>query len=148
MAEVWFYHLERSTLEQTLPDLLERTLQRGWRAVVRAREPERVAQLDEMLWTYREDSFLPHGVDHEPNAARQPILLTTAAEAPNAPDALFVVGGAELGDTDSYERCMVVFDGGDEAELAVARAQYRAAKASGATVAYWRQTTRGWEKQG
>jgi DNA polymerase-3 subunit chi len=148
VAEVWFYHLERSSLEQTLPELLEKTLQRGWKAVVRAREPGRVAQLDEWLWTFRDDSFLPHGTDQEPNAARQPILLTAGAENPNAADALFVVDGAELGETEGYARCVVIFDGGDEQQLAAARTQFRAAKASGAAVSYWQQKARGWEKQG
>jgi len=148
MAEVWFYHLERSSLEQALPELLEKTLQRGWKAVVRAREPGRAAQLDEWLWTYRDDSFLPHGADHEPNAARQPILLTTGGENPNGADALFVVDGAELGETEGYQRCVVIFDGGDEQQLATARAQFRAATATGASVSYWQQKGRGWEKQG
>jgi len=147
VAEVWFYHLERSSLEQELPRLLEKTLERGWKAVVRAREPTRLAQLDERLWTYRDDSFLAHGLDQEPNAARQPILLTTTTESANAADALFVVDGAELGETGGYQRCMVIFDGADEAQLAVAREQFRAAKASGAEVSYWQQTARGWEKQ-
>ena len=148
MGEVWFYHLERSSLEQALPELLEKTLQRGWKAVVRAREAGRAAQLDEWLWTYRDDSFLPHGSGHEPNAARQPILLTTGGENPNGADALFVVDGAELGDIEGYARCVVIFDGGDETQLTAARAQFKAAKASGATVSYWKQQARGWEKQG
>ena len=32
-CEVWFYHLEQTGLEQALPELLEKTLQRGWRAI-------------------------------------------------------------------------------------------------------------------
>ena len=148
MAEVWFYHLERSSLEQALPELLEKTLQRGWKAVVRAREPGRAAQLDEWLWTYRDDSFLAHGVDNEPAAARQPILLTTGRENLNGADALFIVDGAELGEMEGYQRCVVIFDGEDETQLAQARAQFRAAKAAGAAVSYWQQKARGWEKQG
>ena len=147
MAEVWFYHLERTGLDQALPELLEKTLQRGWKAIVRAREAERVAHLDAWLWTYRDDSFLPHGPDQEPGAARQPILLTTGFENPNAADALFLVDGAEPGELSGYERCVVIFDGADEGQLARAREQFRAAKASGAAVSYWKQQGRGWEKQ-
>ena len=147
MAEVWFSHLERTGLDQALPELLEKTLQRGWRAVVRARAAERVAHLDAWLWTYRDDSFLAHGPGDEPGAARQPILLTTGFENPNAANALFLVDGAEPGDLSGYERCVVIFDGADETQLATAREQFRAAKASGAAVSYWKQQARGWEKQ-
>jgi DNA polymerase-3 subunit chi len=146
-TEVWFYHLERTGLEQALPELLEKTLQRGWKAVVRAREGARVAHLDAVLWTYRDDSFLAHAPDDEPGAARQPILLTTGFSNENGADALFLVDGAEPGDLAGYERCVVLFDGGDEAQLAVARAQWSAVKATGAPVSYWKQQPRGWERQ-
>jgi len=146
-TEVWFYHLERTGLEQALPELLEKTLQRGWRALVRVREAARLQHLDGWLWTYRDESFLPHAPDDEPNAARQPVLLTTGFENANGADVLFLVDGAEPGDLGGYARCVVLFDGGDEAQLAVARAQWSAVKASGAAVSYWKQQARGWEKQ-
>ena len=77
-CEVWFYHLERSGLDQVLPELLERTLARGWKAIVRSREADRVEHLDGWLWSYRDESFLPHGPSDEPQAARQPILVPIA----------------------------------------------------------------------
>ena len=73
-CEVWFYHLERTGLDQALPELLEKTLQRGWKAIVRSAVPERLEHLDGWLWSYRDDSFLPHGLDREANAAHQPVL--------------------------------------------------------------------------
>jgi DNA polymerase-3 subunit chi len=146
-TEVWFYHLERTGLDQALPELLEKTLQRGWRAVVRLREADRLNQLDGWLWTYRDESFLPHAPGDEAGAERQPILLTTGFENPNASDALFLLDGAEPGELSGYARCVVLFDGGDEAQLAVARAQWSAIKATGVSVSYWRQQARGWEKQ-
>ena len=146
-TEVWFYHLERTGLDQALPELLEKTLQKGWKAVVRLREAERLQQLDGWLWTYRDESFLPHAPDDEAGADRQPILLTTRFENVNAADALFLVDGAEPGELSGYERCVVLFDGADEAQLAVARAQWSAIKATGVSVSYWKQQARGWEKQ-
>ena len=146
-TEVWFYHLERTGVEQALPELLEKTLQRGWRAQVRVRESARAAQLDAGLWTYRDDSFLPHALDDEPDAARQPILITTGSANANGADALFLVDGADPGDLSGYTRCVVLFDGADEAQLTAARDQFRAAKASGRSVSYWKQQARGWEKQ-
>jgi len=146
-CEVWFYHLERSGLDQVLPELLEKTLQRGWRAIVRTAEPNRVEHLDGWLWSYRDDSFLPHGADDEPGAARQPVLLTLGQANVNAAQALFLVDGADEGDLMGYARCLVLFDGRDEAALAKARAQWKSVKAKGLPTSYWRQQARGWEKQ-
>ncbi|HEY5289669.1 MAG TPA: DNA polymerase III subunit chi [Caulobacteraceae bacterium] len=147
-CEVWFYHLERAKLEQVLPELLEKTLARGWRALVRTPATERVDQLDAWLWSYRDDSFLAHGLASEPLADRQPILLTESAEIPNGAKALFLLDGAEAGDLAGLERCILIFDGGDEAAVAAARAQWTGFKSAGHPVAYWRQgETKGWEKQ-
>ncbi|MBN9275207.1 MAG: DNA polymerase III subunit chi, partial [Mesorhizobium sp.] len=77
MAEVLFYHLTESTLEDALPGLLERSLGRGWRVAVQTGTEERRDALDAHLWTFRDDSFLAHATDREPYPAEQPVLLTT-----------------------------------------------------------------------
>ena len=145
-CEVWFYHLERTGLDQALPELLEKTLQKGWKAIVRSSAPERIEHLDGWLWSYRDESFLPHAPAAEPGAARQPILLTTAFENPNGADALFLIDGAEPGDLAGYARCVVLFDGADPEQLAVARGQWTAVKREGLPVSYWKQQERGWQK--
>ena len=147
-CEVWFYHLERTALDQALPDLLENTLAKGWRAVVRATTAERLARLDSLLWTYRDESFLAHGLADEPEASRQPILLTTADDNLNRADALFLVEGAEEQRFAGYRRCIDLFDGRDEGAVAAARQRWKLARSLGLPVTYWKQGERGWQKQG
>ncbi|MDZ4375934.1 MAG: DNA polymerase III subunit chi [Phenylobacterium sp.] len=146
-CEVWFYHLETTGLDQALPELLEKTLQRGWRALVRTTASERVERLDGWLWSYRDDSFLPHAPSDDPAAARQPILLTTEDGNPNAANALFLIDGAEPDALDDYSRCVVLFDGGDDDQLRNARGLWSAVKGRGHPVSYWRQQGGRWEKQ-
>jgi DNA polymerase-3 subunit chi len=147
MAELWFYHLERSELERALPPLLEKCLQRGWRALVRGGSNERLDALDETLWTYRDESFLPHGRDGA-GAARQPVLLTSAGGNANGAQVLFLLDGAEPGDLSGFERACVMFDGRDEAALELARSRWKQAKEAGLAASYWRESAAGkWEKQ-
>jgi DNA polymerase-3 subunit chi len=115
-CEVWFYHLERSA-EQVLPELLEKTLGRGWKALVRGGDPGRMEGLDGHLWTYRDETFLPHGLASEPMAERQPVLLTDQMDNPGGGDALFLIDGAEPGDLAGMSRCVLLFDGRDESAL-------------------------------
>ena len=148
MAEVWFYQLGETGLDRALPELLEKTLAKRWRAVVRATSQERVEHLDGWLWTWRDDSFLPHAVDGQPDVERQPVVLTTGKGNPNRAEALFLVDGAEPGDLEGYERCVILFDGADEAAMAQARERWKTLKRGGAAVSYWKQSGRGgWEKQ-
>ena len=147
-TEVLFYHLERAPLERVLPELLTKTLERGWRAVVQAGSPERLEALDTLLWTYDDSSFLPHGRSADGSPERQPVYLTTADENPNGAGVRFLVDGAEAADLDPYQRAVFIFDGQDEAMVARARAQWQEAKGAGHEVTYWRQSPEGkWEKQ-
>lgn len=148
MAELWFYHLERSDVERALPPLLEKCLQRGWRALVRGGSPERLESLDTTLWTWRDESFLPHAREGEGDAARQPVLLTTNGGNPNAAQALFLIDGAEADDLSAFERACLMFDGRDEAALEKARSRWKQAKEAGIVASYWRESAAGkWEKQ-
>lgn len=148
VCEVWFYHLERTGLDQALPELLQKTLTRGWRALVRTPDRNRIEHLDGWLWSFRDDSFLPHGLADEPQATRQPVLLTAAADNPNAAQALFLLDDAEPGPLEDYERCIILFDGRDEQLTAAARRRWTVLKGAGHPVSYWRQSGEGrWEKQ-
>ena len=131
-----------------LPELLEKPLQKGWKALVRMADGERIESLDNWLWTYRDDSFLPHGVAGEPLAGNQPIVLSAASENPNGAQALFLLDGAEPGPLSDYARCIVLFDGRNETALSGARQLWKSVKAQGLPASYWRQKDeRGWEKQ-
>ena len=148
MAEIWFYHLQRRRLEDVLPTLLQKTLERGWRAAVESRDEERLISLDGHLWTFRDESFLPHGMANEPNAPDQPILLTTGPANVNGAAARFLIDGAETDDPDAYERVIYLFDGRDQDAVATARAYWKSVGASGHTAVYWQETDRGgWEKK-
>ncbi|MEE2692295.1 MAG: DNA polymerase III subunit chi [Pseudomonadota bacterium] len=150
MSEVLFYHLERASLESVLPGLLEKSLERGWKAVVRTGARDRLVALSEHLWTYRDDAFLPHAAGGE-NGARQPVWLTDADDVPNAAEVLFLVEGAtaEARSLDRFQRSVAIFDGREDAAVEKARAFWKEVKAAGHDATYWKQSPAGrWEKQG
>lgn len=153
MAEVWFYHLERRTLEQTLPALLERTLDRDWTAVVEAASPERVKALDDWLWTYSDESFLPHGTLGDGDPSEHPILLLTGPDNPAGAKIRFLIDGADAAaaiaaSPTPYERLLLLFDGRDAEAVAAARVQWKSLKAAGHALSYWQENADGrWEKK-
>ncbi len=146
--DISFYHLTRTTLEAALPQMLEKTLERGQRAVVRAGSAERVEALNGWLWTYKDRGFLPHGSAKDGHDALQPIWLTDRDERPNEAQVLFLTDGATSEELAAFERCAVLFDGNDEAALAAARAQWAGLKDAGHDLTYWQQNDQGrWEKK-
>ena len=149
MTEILFYQLKGQTLEQVLPGLLQRSLDRGWRVVVQASSPERVEALDAHLWTWRDDAFLPHGTWRDSEAAEHPVLLTLNADNPNGAIVRFLIEGAAMPENASaYQRIVLLFDGEDAEALDAARARWREAKSAGFQVTYWQTDERGgWRRQ-
>ncbi|HTN60073.1 MAG TPA: DNA polymerase III subunit chi, partial [Devosia sp.] len=126
MVDVLFYHLEQSPLEAVIPQLLEKTLERGWRAVIEVGSSERAEALDAHLWTYRDDSFLAHGLAGEETDPLQPILITTAEDNPNAATVRFFVDRAVPRSTDGYQRIVYLFSGHDPDAVSEARIAWKA----------------------
>jgi len=148
VTEIGFYHLTRSKLERALPKLLEKVLESGARAVVRAGSEERVGFLNAALWTYDPGSFLPHGSAREGEAGEQPIWLTTNQENPNDARILVLTDGVEAADIDTFDRCLEMFDGNDPASVEAARGRWRGYRDAGHKLTYWMQNERGgWEEK-
>jgi DNA polymerase-3 subunit chi len=153
VSEVLFYHLERRTLDDVLPGLVEKTLERGWRALIRAESADRAGAIDALLWTYDDQSFLPHAQLGDGDAMDQPVLVTVEDGNPNAAQLLFLVGGARAPvwddeATKGLTRIVLLFDGRDPEALTSARTAWKEAKAASHDVTYWKETPTGkWEKQ-
>ena len=149
MTEILFYHLQRQPIERVLPTLLEKSIERGWRVVVQGGTEERIEALDAHLWTYRENSFLPHGTWREADAALQPIVLTVNDENPNGATVRFLVDGAPVpGDATSYQRIVLLFNGDDPDAVETARLRWSEAKKQGFDLTYWQSDENGrWQRK-
>jgi len=153
MPEFRFYHLERRRLDMALPDILEDALAEGARAVVQAPSAEQVEALNERLWTYSDESFLPHGAARDGDPQAQPVYLTEGEENPNGATLRVLLAGVDAAPFAGrpagrpYQRIILLFDGRDEAARAEARRQWSLVKAAREPLSYWREgDDGGWEK--
>lgn len=150
MGELRFYHLTEVPLERALPVMLERTLERDQKAVVRGGHAERLGFLNGLLWTYDDAGFLPHGMDGDADAAEHPVWLTTAADIPNGAKTLFLVDGANVSaeEINNMDVTALLFDGHDPAAVEAARGQWKALTEGGQKAVYWAQEDGGrWIKK-
>jgi len=149
MGAAYFYHLTRTPLEATLPVLLEKALQAGWRVAVQGNNKERLDWLDEKLWLTTDEGFLPHGRDGTGFDDNQPILLTTESNPANAPTCIMAIDGVSVSAeiVNGMERTCILFDGNDPAAVEVARGQWRSLTEAGCAAQYWSQDSGRWEKK-
>ena len=145
MSRVDFYHLQSQTLEKVLPKLLLKAYAANKNIVVKIGTPERVEFINTELWTFNDESFLPHGSKKDGFAAQQPIWLTDEDDNPNNAEFLFLIDGAELepAKLTRYERIFNIFDGNSEESLVQARNLWQKYKSTGSEVYYWQQNDTG-----
>lgn len=148
MTDIRFYHMQQKRLEQALPEILSKALERNLRVVVKAGSRERVEVLDTALWTFNPASFLPHGYARDGFEADQPVWLTTEEDNPNAATMLVLADGATSEKVGDYALCCEIFDGNDEDAVAAARARWTSYKAAGHELSYFQQDDAGkWQKK-
>lgn len=149
MTEIRFYHLQNQSQDQALPALLGKVLERGHRVVVKICNDAQKEQMNNHLWSFKDDSFLPHGSDKDGNAKAQPVWLTSKDENPNEADILILCQGASSEIQSDFKICCEIFNGNDDDALSAARAHWKAYKEQGGfDITYWKQSqTGGWEKE-
>lgn len=148
MTEVRFYHLMSKRLEQALPEIVSKAVERKMRVVVKAGSRERIEVLDGALWTYDPASFLPHGYIRDGSEKEQPVWLTEDEDNPNNAEVLILTDGASSGNVGKYKLCLEIFDGNDDTAVATARGRWKEYKDAGHTTVYYQQDDAGkWQQK-
>ena len=145
MAELWFYRLEARPAHEVLPQLLEKSLERGWRVVIEVGKPEALDGLSKHLWQASPTSFLAHAFDGE--GKDQPIWLTANADNPNAAQVRFFIDGAVPNDISGLERAIYIFEDGDLPAVDAARECWKKAREQGTTARYFIHKDGRWNEQ-
>lgn len=147
MSDIRFYHLERQSLDQALPALLSKALKNGHRIVVKIPDEREIQRLNDYLWTWRPDSFLPHGSARDGFGEDQHVWLTSGEDNPNGADVLILTHGTTSENLADYAMCCEMLDGRNDEAIRAARGRWSAYKEDGHQVTYWQQTEKGWEKK-
>ncbi|WP_455477455.1 DNA polymerase III subunit chi [Bartonella sp. B41] len=145
--DILFYHLKQSILEDILPTLVERALDRFGRVTIQCTSKEQRDSIDTRLWTYSDEAFIGHGTECDQYPNFQPVFLTTGQENPNNSKIRFLTEGAICSDISFYQRLVVIFDGQNHEKLNLIRSQWEKYKMENHNLIYWRQTEdRCWKK--
>lgn len=148
MTEIRFYHLQTQTMEEALPSLLLKAYASGKHIIVKHDSDKILDELNERLWTFHANQFLPHGTKKDGHADLQPIWLTSTDDNPNNAKILVLSGGATHPHIAAFDLCCELFDGQQDDAVTAARSRWKDYKNQGFDVTYWQQTDRGgWEQK-
>ena len=133
--QVDFYQLAGFPPEQVIAGIAEKVLAGDGRLIVIADDELSLARLDRQLWDHAPSSFLPHAVAGGADDLRQPILLSSSADAPNLARNMLIADGIWRDSALSYDRAFFLID---EATLAAARVSWKSlAEREGVELRYW-----------
>jgi DNA polymerase-3 subunit chi len=148
MTEVWFYHLTYSHLKDVLPELMEKTLEKGWKAYVHMDENRSFKDLSDALWSHKNDSFIAHDIEGNVNDNRQPILFGAKGLNVNDAQIYMSISPVQWLDLKAYLRALFIFDDNDQSHVLWARRAWKILKNEGHEMAFWKQMESGkWQKQ-
>ena len=145
MVQVDFYHLTRLPLERALPQIADKVLASGARLLIVSADAGQRGQLDQSLWAYADDSFLPHAVLGTGDDAVQPVLIAPNVNAANGAKHIALVDGVWRDAALSFDRAFHFFDND---RIIEARTAWKAlADRDGVERRYWKQNDNGrWEQ--
>lgn len=150
MSRIDFYHLQKQTLDEVLPKLVEKAYGTGAKIKIKVGNEARVEFINSLLWTYNEESFIPHGSKKDGFAKEQPIWLSSEDDNPNQSEMLFLVDGAdiELSQIGNFSRIFNIFDGNNEVSLQQARDFWKSLSTTDNEKNYFQQDDNGrWNKK-
>lgn len=148
MTEIRFYHLQKQTLDQALPMILEKAYSANHKVLVKMDSSSEVERMNKHLWTYHPNKFLPHGSVKEGHAKKQPIWLTDQDENANHATMLVLTQGKTEENLDTYGLVCEMLDGHDQEAIKAARSRWKAYGDAGHDITYWHQSESGkWEKK-
>ncbi len=143
--QVDFYQLAGTPAEQIIASIAEKVLEGDGRLIVVAEDEPFLAKLDRILWDQAANAFLPHGLAGGADDARQPVLLTVSADAPNQARNMLIADGVWREAALTYDRSFYLFD---DATLEGARLAWKLLSGrEGIDRRYWAQEDGKWVKK-
>ncbi len=140
-----FYQLGATPLEQVIASLGEKLLRQQERLLVVCSDDSQAARLDRVLWDHGPASFLPHDAAGGSDDSRQPILISTNADAANGARNLLIADGKWREAALAFSRAFYLFD---EHSLEEARDAWRTlAKRGNVESHYWANENGRWTEK-
>ena len=116
MTQIIFYSTAPLQVEKTLFALLEKSLEKGNKSLLLFKDKEKCLSINEQLWTYKQNSFLPHISEDDQiyDNIDVPVYLSTKNENPFKAELLFSIDGFLPDNIDHFERVIIIIDVNDE----------------------------------
>ncbi len=147
--EISFYELNATSLERTLPKLVQKAYEQGKRGIIVFDDEELLKNLNASLWTFGKTAFIPHGsVFDGIEPEEQPFWLSLDLENKNGAHYIFATQGQMVDEKLGFERCFDIFYGVNPEDVKEAQKRKDDYLSKELQVNWWCETLdQKWEKK-
>ena len=110
MTEIFFYKLKNTSIDLFLISLIEKSISKNWNSLVLLDNTERMEEINDLLWTFNDTSFIPHGSQSDLSPDKQNVYLTCNEENLNNSNIIFSIDGIIINEPDNWNRCIYIFN--------------------------------------
>ena len=110
MTEIFFYKLKNTSIDLFLISLIEKSISKNWNSLVLLDNTERMEEINDLLWTFNDTSFIPHGSQSDLSPDKQNVYLTCNEENLNNSNIIFSIDGIIINEPGNWNRCIYIFN--------------------------------------
>ena len=147
MQEINIYELTKTPWTKAFPKLVETISSKGNKVVVLCKNSESLQEMDNLLWTFEQLSFLPHVTENDPMIDQTPVLLVANNEAiAKKFSNIFALSHLEIPDEylDQNGKFLLMFESENEVQKSLVDKAEKQANEKGMKVSKFIQTEKGW----
>ena len=147
LEKAYFYNSSHRNVVADISLLIEKLFKEKNRILVCCKDLETVEVIDDFLWAYKEDGFIPHSIATKEKYSNYPILITTEIHEDYKHNVLLALSGVLIKEKDwrKFSRAYYFFDDQENKEKENAREMWKSFSALNIACKYCVNKANKWE---
>jgi len=139
LQKAFFYNASHRDVVADITWLTENIFKKNNSIVIFCTDQETAKVVDDFLWSYKEDSFLPHALKKHEEVSLNPILVSTDLDEGFEHNVLIALNGVLINEKDwqRFAKIYYFFDDQDMTEKENARSMWKSFSSLDIDCKYW-----------
>lgn len=126
LSEIVFYNITNPDFEKSVCRIIAEIYHNDRPLFVKVPDTSHQNSINDVLWTYAQHAFIPHGSIADPYPEKQPVLISHLYENKNMSEILILVANeAKLDFCQHFKKVVMLFSDFDDKQKSIARIQYK-----------------------
>ena len=146
LEKAYFYNCSYRNVVADISWLTEKLYKERDSILICCKDQETVEVIDDFLWRYKEDGFIPHSIEKKERSSIYPVLITTDIDEEHKHNVLLALSGVFIKDQDwqNFTKAYYFFDHQENNQKENARLMWKSLSALNVACKYWVNKANKW----